>query len=69
MRRSFERWRSDVDIAVIEAMGGPFDGIDGTGRGSPVEPAKLLGVPVVDSRHLDIVTVPAPAGERDAAVS
>jgi cobyrinic acid a,c-diamide synthase len=47
MRRSFERWSADADIAVIEAMGGLFDGVDGTGRGSPAELAKLLGVPVV----------------------
>jgi cobyrinic acid a,c-diamide synthase len=47
VRRSFERWSSDVDIAVIEAMGGLFDGVDGTGRASPAELAKLLGVPVV----------------------
>jgi cobyrinic acid a,c-diamide synthase len=46
-RRSFERWSADADIAVIEAMGGLFDGVDGTGRGSPAELAKLLGVPVV----------------------
>jgi cobyrinic acid a,c-diamide synthase len=45
--RSFERWSADADIAVIEAMGGLFDGVDGTGRGSPAELAKLLGVPVV----------------------
>jgi cobyrinic acid a,c-diamide synthase len=47
VRRSFERWSADADIAVIEAMGGLFDGVDGTGRGSPAELAKLLGVPVV----------------------
>jgi cobyrinic acid a,c-diamide synthase len=47
VRGSFERWSSDADIAVIEAMGGLFDGVDGTGRGSPAELAKLLGVPVV----------------------
>jgi cobyrinic acid a,c-diamide synthase len=47
VRRSFERWGADADIAVIEAMGGLFDGVDGTGRGSPAELAKLLGVPVV----------------------
>jgi cobyrinic acid a,c-diamide synthase len=47
VRRSFERWSADADIAVIEAMGGLFDGADGTGRGSPAELAKLLGVPVV----------------------
>jgi cobyrinic acid a,c-diamide synthase len=47
VRRSFERWSSDADIAVIEAMGGLFDGVDGTGRGSPAELAKHLGVPVV----------------------
>jgi cobyrinic acid a,c-diamide synthase len=46
-RRSFKRWSADADIAVIEAMGGLFDGVDGTGRGSPAELAKLLGVPVV----------------------
>jgi cobyrinic acid a,c-diamide synthase len=46
-RRSFERWSADADIAVIEAMGGLFDGVDGTGRGSPAELAKLLGVPIV----------------------
>jgi cobyrinic acid a,c-diamide synthase len=47
VRRSLERWSADADIAVIEAMGGLFDGVDGTGRGSPAELAKLLGVPVV----------------------
>jgi cobyrinic acid a,c-diamide synthase len=47
VRRSFERWSADADVAVIEAMGGLFDGVDGTGRGSPAELAKLLGVPVV----------------------
>jgi cobyrinic acid a,c-diamide synthase len=47
VRRSFERWSAGADIAVIEAMGGLFDGVDGTGRGSPAELAKLLGVPVV----------------------
>lgn len=47
VRRSFERWSADSDVAVIEAMGGLFDGVDGTGRGSPAELAKLLGVPVV----------------------
>jgi cobyrinic acid a,c-diamide synthase len=47
VRRSFERWSADADISVIEAMGGLFDGVDGTGRGSPAELAKLLGVPVV----------------------
>jgi cobyrinic acid a,c-diamide synthase len=47
MRRSFERWSAEADISVIEAMGGLFDGVDGTGRGSPAELAKLLGVPVV----------------------
>jgi cobyrinic acid a,c-diamide synthase len=46
-RHAFERWSDDADIAVIEAMGGLFDGVDGTGRGSPAELAKLLGVPVV----------------------
>jgi cobyrinic acid a,c-diamide synthase len=46
-RRAFGRWSADADIAVIEAMGGLFDGVDGTGRGSPAELAKLLGVPVV----------------------
>jgi cobyrinic acid a,c-diamide synthase len=47
VRRSFERWSADADIAVIEAMGGLFDGVDGSGRGSPAELAKLLDVPVV----------------------
>jgi cobyrinic acid a,c-diamide synthase len=46
-RRSFERWSADADVAVIEAMGGLFDGVDGSVRGSPAELAKLLGVPVV----------------------
>jgi cobyrinic acid a,c-diamide synthase len=46
-RRSFERWAAGADVAVIEAMGGLFDGVDGSGRGSPAELAKLLGVPVV----------------------
>jgi cobyrinic acid a,c-diamide synthase len=46
-RQSFERWSAFADVAVIEAMGGLFDGVDGTGRGSPAELAKLLGVPVV----------------------
>jgi cobyrinic acid a,c-diamide synthase len=47
VRRSFARWSADADVAVIEAMGGLFDGVDGSGRGSPAELAKLLGVPVV----------------------
>ncbi|HEY0276846.1 MAG TPA: cobyrinate a,c-diamide synthase [Solirubrobacterales bacterium] len=46
-RRSFENWSAAADIAVIEAMGGLFDGVDGSGRGSPAELAKLLGVPVL----------------------
>jgi cobyrinic acid a,c-diamide synthase len=67
-RRSFERWSADADIAVIEAMGGLFDGVDGTGRGSPAEMAKLLGVPVVvvlDVWGMTRTTAPILRGLRD----
>jgi cobyrinic acid a,c-diamide synthase len=47
VRRSFERWAAGADVAVVEAMGGLFDGADGTERGSAAEVAKLLGVPVL----------------------
>lgn len=47
VRRSYERWSSGADFSVIEAMGGLYDGADGTEHGSAAHVAKLLGVPVV----------------------
>jgi cobyrinic acid a,c-diamide synthase len=47
VRRSYERWSSDADVSVIEAMGALYDGAGGTERGSAAHVAKLLGVPVI----------------------
>lgn len=47
IRRSFERWSTDVDVSVIESMGALYDGADGTDHGSAAHVAKLLDVPVV----------------------
>jgi cobyrinic acid a,c-diamide synthase len=45
--RSYRRWSEYADIAVIEAMGALHDGTDGTGHGSAVDLARLLGLPVL----------------------
>jgi cobyrinic acid a,c-diamide synthase len=47
VKRAFERYSADADIAVIESMGALFDGEDGTERGSAAYLSKLLDVPVV----------------------
>ncbi|WP_030664814.1 cobyrinate a,c-diamide synthase [Streptomyces rimosus] len=47
VRRSFSRWSAEADVCVIEAMGGLYDGENGTEKGSAAHIAKLLGVPVV----------------------
>lgn len=47
VERSFRTFSADADISVIEAMGGLFDGTDGTDLGSAAYLAKLLQVPVV----------------------
>lgn len=44
---SYRRWASEADVSVIEAMGGLYDGVNGSGDGSAAHVAKLLGVPVV----------------------
>jgi cobyrinic acid a,c-diamide synthase len=68
VRRSFGRWAAGADIAVIEAMGGLFDGADGTARGSAAEVAKLLGVPVLvvlDAWGMTRTAAPILQGLRD----
>lgn len=47
VRASFESWAGEADVSVVEAMGGLYDGSDGTGNGSAAEVAKLLGLPVI----------------------
>ncbi|WP_030019565.1 cobyrinate a,c-diamide synthase [Streptomyces monomycini] len=47
VRRSFDRWSAEADVCVIEAMGGLYDGENGTEKGSAAHIAKLLGLPVV----------------------
>ena len=47
VRQSFSRWSQDADISVVEAMGGLYDGTDGTEQGSAAHLAKLLGLPVI----------------------
>ncbi|MFH8410332.1 cobyrinate a,c-diamide synthase [Streptomyces sp. NPDC018019] len=47
VRRSYNRWSAEADVCVIEAMGGLYDGENGTERGSAAHLAKLLGLPVV----------------------
>lgn len=47
VRRSFSRWSAGADVCVIEAMGGLYDGENGTEKGSAAHIAKLLGLPVV----------------------
>ncbi|MFI0262616.1 cobyrinate a,c-diamide synthase [Streptomyces sp. NPDC017056] len=47
VRGSFSRWSAGADVCVIEAMGGLYDGENGTEKGSAAHIAKLLGLPVV----------------------
>lgn len=47
VRRAFRRWSQDAEVSVVEAMGGLYDGMNGTGRGSAAHVAKTLGLPVV----------------------
>ncbi|WP_338118424.1 cobyrinate a,c-diamide synthase [Streptomyces coryli] len=47
VRRSYVRWSADADVCVVEAMGGLYDGENGTEKGSAAHIAKLLGLPVV----------------------
>ncbi|HEY6737823.1 MAG TPA: cobyrinate a,c-diamide synthase, partial [Actinopolymorphaceae bacterium] len=47
VRRVFQRWSRDADVAVIEAMGAVFDGADATDHGSAAHVARLLGVPLI----------------------
>jgi cobyrinic acid a,c-diamide synthase len=47
VRRSFERWIGDADIAVVEAMGALHDGAGGSREGSAAQLAELLELPVV----------------------
>ncbi|WP_158890129.1 cobyrinate a,c-diamide synthase [Amycolatopsis anabasis] len=47
IRRTFTRWAAGAEVCVIEAMGGLYDGENGTETGSAAHVAKLLGLPVV----------------------
>ena len=47
VRRSFSRYTSGVDAAVIEGNRGLFDGTDASGTHSSARLARLLGAPVV----------------------
>jgi cobyrinic acid a,c-diamide synthase len=47
VQRSFDRFRSDADVAVIESMGAVYDGENGTDRGSAAAMSKLLNVPII----------------------
>ncbi|WP_419996313.1 cobyrinate a,c-diamide synthase [Streptomyces boninensis] len=47
VRRAYARWSADADVCVVEAMGGLYDGENGTERGSAAHLAKLLGLPVL----------------------
>src|SRR5690554_1889052 len=47
IRDTFQRWSTDADVVVVEAMGALYDGADGTRNGSAAHIAELLGIPVV----------------------
>lgn len=48
IRAAFGEASQDVDVAIVEAMMGLFDGISGHGeRGSAAEIAKLLSLPII----------------------